>query len=123
MELWELIRRMLEQATHVGELYSPEFIATKYHKHLCGQGHDEVPDLEELKNTAKQLQIRLLEVGLLKTGPRDTTPITLGARSLTEFGGELLSWLSRPRVVGLFESMMVDVDKGAIQQMLYQLDS
>lgn len=123
MQYWELIRRMLEQAGNIGELYSPEWIATKYHKDLVGAGADEIPDLEELVALAKDAEMRLLEAKLLRTGPRETFPITLGARSLTDEGMELLAWLGSAGVRDLFESMQTPIERGAIQQLLHQLNS
>lgn len=123
MQYWELIRRMLQQALNAGELYSPAWIATKYHKDLAASSADDIPDLDDLVTLAKEAEPLLLGAKLLQSGPRDTLPITLGGRSLTDEGLELLSRLGSESVRDLFESMQTPVERGAIQQLLQQLDS
>lgn len=124
MQVWELIRRLLIN-TDSGRTFTPGLVADKYLKELEIAGCSDLPSTSEIKELAQDLVEELESAGLIQPAPKKTgsNAAILDAKVLTEFGDELSRVLAGMNVVELFESMQVDLERGAIQRVLHQLDS
>jgi hypothetical protein len=124
MQTWEMVRRLLI-ATGQGRSFTPGLVANQYRSYLEGAGESDLPSSAELSEWANAIGDDLKDAGLIKPAAQKvgSSAALLGAMVLTELGGELSQTLGGHNVVLLFESMMVEIEPGAIQRALYQLNS
>jgi hypothetical protein len=124
MQMWEMVRRLLK-ATGQGHSFTPGLVAIQYRSYLEGAGESDLPSSAELSEWANSIGDDLKDAGLIKPAAQEvgSSAALLGAMVLTELGGELSQALGRHNVVLLFESMMVEIEPGEIQRVLYQLNS
>lgn len=124
MQIWELIRRLL-RATGPGHTFSSSLVASKYRRDLEVLGHTDLASASEFSEWSQAVSEDLEVAGLIKPAAQKSgaSAALLGAMVLTELGDELSQALEGHNVVLLFESMMVDIEPGAIRQVLHQLNS
>lgn len=123
MELWGLVKRLLG-AAQPGVSFAPSVVMRSYLRDLGTTPQDYGKTSEEAAEYAESVADHMKSIGLLREcAGRQGVNALVGAVERTEFGEELFSTLRRTNVVTVFESMMVDLDAGAIRRTLYQLDS
>ncbi|MBU1282727.1 MAG: hypothetical protein KJ989_13075 [Gammaproteobacteria bacterium] len=124
MQMWELVRRLLG-ATGPNHSFTPGLVANQYRTDLDGEGTADFPSTAEFSEWAQDISDALEAEGLIKSfnPPGGAGAVVLGAMVLTELGYELSHSLNGRNVVLMFESMMVEIERGEILRILHQLNS
>ena len=122
MEVWELVRRLLASANG-RQSVSPVLVIQQYKRDVESHGAEFGIKADDLEPVAEEVAELMKSAGLLTTAPQAGRVKMLGAVVTTEFGDQLSSWLEGDNVVMLFESMFTDIERGAIQRLLHQLES
>lgn len=122
MEVWELVRRLLASANG-RQSFSPVLVIQQYKRDVESRGAEFGIETGDLEPVAEEVAELMKSAGLLTTAPQAGRIKMLGAVVTTEFGDQLSSWLEGDNVVMLFESMFTDIERGAIQRLLHQLES
>lgn len=123
MEMWELIKRLLAEASGGNRTFAARPIATQYLRELAEINSGELPTRLQMQTFADEIAQKMQEIGLIRlAGIRGGGAAILGAMERTEPGEELYQALRGHNVVMLFESMQAELEVGEIHRILHQLN-
>jgi hypothetical protein len=123
MEMWELVKSLLAHANGA-QSFSPRLVAFDLARKLQAAGHEKITDKVALATYADEIGAKMQAAGLIEGAPSPRAGLAiLDVMHLTELGQDLYDWLPQRGIVEFFQSMGVELEKGAIQRALHQLNS